>query len=61
MRSGTNHTITSREVYQWAVDRLVEAKLIADHGWLCTAAVVWSFILILVLDFLIVRVTFGTD
>ena len=45
MRSGTNHTITSREVYQWAVDRLVEAKLIADHGWLCTAAVVWSVVL----------------
>lgn len=45
MRSGTNHTISSREVYQWAVDRLVNARLIADHGWLCTAAVVWSVVL----------------
>lgn len=45
MRSGTNHTISSREVYQWAVDWLVEAKLIADHGRLCTAAVVWSVVL----------------
>ncbi len=45
MRSGTNHTISSREVYQWAVDWLVEAKLITDHGWLCTAAVVWSVVL----------------
>lgn len=45
MRSGTNHTISSREVYQWAVDWLVESKLIADHGWRCTAVVVWSVVL----------------
>jgi DDE family transposase len=45
MRSRTNPTLSSREVYQWAVEWLVQARLIADHGWLCTAAVVWSVVL----------------
>lgn len=37
MRSGTNCTITSGEVYSWAQKHLLEAKLVKDHGWLCTA------------------------
>ena len=45
MRSRTNRSISSSEVHQWAVEWLVEARLIADHGWLCTAAVVWSVVL----------------
>ena len=40
MRSGTNCTITSGEVYSWARDCLLQAKLVKDHGWHCTAAVV---------------------
>lgn len=45
MRSRTIHTISSGEVHQWAVQWLLDAKLLADHGWLCTAAVVWSVVL----------------
>lgn len=45
MRSGTNHTLSSREVHSWALSWLLEAKLLKDHGWLCTATVVWSIIL----------------
>ena len=36
MRSGTNCTITSGEVYSWAQSWLVQAKLVKDHGWRCT-------------------------
>lgn len=45
MRSRTNRSISSNEVHQWAVEWLVQARLIADHGWLCTTAVVWSVVL----------------
>lgn len=45
MRSRKSHTTNSQEVHQWAVNWLVEAKLLKDHGWLCTAAVVWSVVL----------------
>lgn len=45
MRSRTSHTINSQEVHQWALNWLVEANLLKDHGWLCTAAVVWSVVL----------------
>jgi hypothetical protein len=45
MRSGACHTISSREVHAWALNWLQEVKLLADHGWLCTAAVVWSIVL----------------
>jgi hypothetical protein len=45
MRSGTNCTITSREVYSWTQQHLVEAKLLKDHGWLCTAATVLAIVL----------------
>lgn len=45
MRSKKSHTISSREVHEWALDWLLEAKLLQDHGWLCTAAVVWNVVL----------------
>lgn len=45
MRSRNSHTITSREVHQWTLSWLLEAKLLKDHGWLCTAVVVWNIVL----------------
>jgi hypothetical protein len=39
MRSRTNCTITSGEVYSWSRECLLQAKLARDHGWLCTATV----------------------
>lgn len=45
MRSGTNCTISSREVYAWTQSHLCEAKLVKDHGWLCTAATVLAIVL----------------
>jgi hypothetical protein len=40
MRSGTNCTINSGQVYSWALGLLLKAKLVKDHGWKCTAAIV---------------------
>ena len=40
MRSGTNCSITSGQVYSWTQQHLQQARLVKDHGWLCTAAVV---------------------
>lgn len=45
MRSGTSHSISGQEVHQWALDWLLQARLLKDHGWLCTAPVVWSIVL----------------
>jgi hypothetical protein len=45
MRSGISHTISSHEVHVWALQWLVQAKLLKDHGWLCTALVVWNIVL----------------
>ena len=45
MRSGTNHSITSCEVHRWTLNWLVQAKLLKDHGWLCSATVVWNIVL----------------
>jgi hypothetical protein len=45
MRSRKIHNINASEVHQWALKRLVEAKLLKDHGWLCTAVVVWGIVL----------------
>jgi hypothetical protein len=45
MRSTECHTISSGEVHQWSLGWLVQAKLLKDHGWLCTAAVVGSVVL----------------
>ena len=40
MRSGMNYTVTSSQVYSWTLESLQRAKLVKDHGWLCTAQVV---------------------
>lgn len=45
MRSRTNCTITSGQVYSWALKSLLQAKLAKDHGWLCTAPVVMAIVL----------------
>jgi hypothetical protein len=45
MRSGTNYTITSGEVYSWTQQHLQQARLVKDHGWLCTASVVSAIVL----------------
>jgi hypothetical protein len=45
MRSGTNSTISSGEVYSWAQEHLLQAKLLKDHGWLCTASTVLAIVL----------------
>jgi hypothetical protein len=45
MRSGTNCTIASGEVYSWARECLLAARLVKDHGPLCTAAVVLGIVL----------------
>src|SRR5688572_22384304 len=44
MRSRKSHTISSGEVYGWALQWLLQAKLLKNHGWKCTAAVVWSVV-----------------
>ena len=45
MRSRKIHNINASEVHQCALNRLLEAKLLKDRGWLCTAAVVWGVVL----------------
>lgn len=45
MRSRTSHTISSSQVQQWALSWLCEAVRLKDHGWKCTAAVVWNIVL----------------
>lgn len=45
MRSRTNCTITSGQVYSWALESLLQAQLVKDHGWLCTATVVLGVVL----------------
>lgn len=45
MRSPTDCIITSGEVYSWSRECLLEARLIKDHGRICTAAVVLAIVL----------------
>src|SRR5690349_1314557 len=45
MRLQNSSMISSREVYKWTLNWLVQAKLLKDHGWLCTATVVWNIVL----------------
>lgn len=45
MRSRKNHTVSSRQVHEWTLNRLVQAKLVKDHGPLCTAAAVLNIVL----------------
>lgn len=45
MRSESGHTITSREVHRWALSWLMDSMRLKDHGWKCTAVVVWNIVL----------------
>ena len=45
MRSRKNAIISAQEVHQWALQWLLDSRLLRDHGWLCTAAVVWNVVL----------------
>ena len=45
MRSRKDYKLRSSEVHQWALSRLLEAKLAKDHGWLCTAVMVLHVVL----------------
>src|SRR5438132_5271251 len=45
MRSRKNVTISSPEVHRWALQWLLDAQLLKDHGPLCTAVVVWSVVM----------------
>ncbi len=45
MRSGACHTISSGTVHQWALNGLLDAKLLKDHGPQCMAATVGSLLL----------------
>jgi hypothetical protein len=44
MRSRKNYRVSATDVYQWALQWLLDAKLIKDHGWLCSTATVWSIL-----------------
>lgn len=45
MRSRKDSIVSSVEVHQWSLQWLLESRLLADHGWLCTAEVVWNVVL----------------
>ena len=45
MRSRKSHTISASEVHGWAIEWLLQARLLKDHGWLCTARLTWSIVL----------------
>jgi hypothetical protein len=45
MRSRMNCRISSGQVHQWTLNWLLQAKLVKDHGWLCTAAVMLNIVL----------------
>lgn len=45
MRSRACCSIQSGEVHTWALNWLMQAKLVRDHGWKCTAAVVLNILL----------------
>lgn len=45
MRSRKNRTISSDEVQSWVSSWLSEAIALPDHGWKCTAAVVWMLLI----------------
>jgi hypothetical protein len=45
MRSRTNCSVSSAEVHAWTLKWLVQAKLLRDRGWLCTAVVVLNVVL----------------
>lgn len=45
MRSKKSYSVNSGEVHSWALSWLLQAKLVKDHGWKCTAAMVLNIVL----------------
>jgi len=45
MRSRTSHSISRGEIHQWALSWVASALAMKDHGWKCTAVVVWNIVL----------------
>jgi len=45
MRSRKSYSVNSGEVHSWALSWLLQAKLLKDHGWKCTAALVFNIVL----------------
>lgn len=45
MRSRTSYSVSSAEVHRWALDWLLQAELVKDHGWRCTAVVLLNVVL----------------
>lgn len=45
MRSRNSHSISSREVHQWTLNWLLQAKLLKTSGWKCTPTVVLNILL----------------
>ncbi len=45
MRSTHSDSISSNQVHQWTLNWLLQARLVKDHGWLCTATVVLNIVL----------------
>lgn len=45
MRSRNSHSITSGEVHHGALEWLLQAKLLKDHGWKCTATLLLNIVL----------------
>jgi hypothetical protein len=45
MRSTASYTITSGQVHAWTRESVLQAKLVKDHGWKCTALVVLNIVL----------------
>ena len=45
MRSRKSYSVNSGGVHSWALSWLLQAKLVKDHGWKCTAAIVLNIVL----------------
>ena len=45
MRSKKSYSVNSGEVHSWALNWLLQAKLVKDHGWKCTSAMVLNIVL----------------
>lgn len=45
MRSAKNSNISAPQIYSWAIEWLIKAKLAADHGPKCTALMVMGIVL----------------
>lgn len=45
MRSRTCFSIQSGEVHSWALNWLLQAKLVKDHGWKCSTSIVLNILL----------------